>query len=90
MCFSLAWLVSLAIWITIAIACYVILIRILLPYLLRKWGAGGEVAEGVGIVLQCLRVVFWAIVIIIVICIVAALLGCLWSFAGGMPKIFPR
>ena len=83
MCFSMAWLMNLAIWIVIAIATYVILINILLPYILSKLGGGGEIAQGVGVVIAIFRVILWAVVIIIVIYIVFALLACLWSMAGG-------
>jgi len=90
MCFSMPWLMTILIWIVIAIATYVILINILLPYILRKLG-GGEIGEGVGIVIAVLRVILWAIVVIIVIYIVFSLLACLWSFAGGsLPSLFPH
>jgi hypothetical protein len=83
MCFSGAWLMQILIWAVIAIATYVILIQILLPFVLSKLQASGAVGQGVNVVLAVLRVVFWAIIIIIVIYIVFALLACLWSFAGG-------
>jgi len=91
MCFSLSWLMALCIWAVLAIATYAILIKILLPYLLRKLAPTGEVSEGINIVGQVLKVVFWAILIIIVIYIVFALLSCLWSFAGGsLPSLLPH
>lgn len=90
MCFSLAWLLALCVWAVLAIATYVILIKILLPYLLRKLAPTGEISEGISLVGQVLRVIFWAIVVIIVIYIVFSLLACLWSFAGGsLPSLFP-
>jgi hypothetical protein len=91
MCFSMAWLENLAILAVVVIATYVILIQILLPYLTSKLTGGGEVSQGVGVFLACLRVFFWAVVIIFVIVIVFALLACLWSFAGGsFGALFPH
>jgi hypothetical protein len=90
MCFSLAWLEQIAIWIVIAIATYVILIQILLPYLLKKFAPSGQVSEGLGVLFAVLRVFLWAVVIIIVIVIVFSLLACLWSMAGGFPSILPH
>jgi hypothetical protein len=88
MCFTMGWLANLAVWIVLAIATYVILIQILLPYLLKKLAPNPEAAEGVGVGLAVLRVVFWAIILCIVIYVVFALLACMWSMAGGLP--FPR
>jgi len=91
MCFTLGWLMSLLVWIVIAVATYVILIKILLPYLLRKLAPSGAVGEGIGILGQVLHVIFWAIIVIIVIYVTFALLACLWSFAGGsLPSLFPH
>lgn len=91
MCFSMGWLMSLFIWVVVAIATYVILIQILLPYLLKKLSPGGEISEGFGVLVAVLRVILWAIVIIIVIYVVFSLLACLWSFAGGsLPSLLPR
>lgn len=90
MCFTMAWLMQVLVLIVIAVATYVILIQILLPYVVSKLG-GGEVSQGVSVLIAVLRVVVWAIVAIIVIYVVFALLACLWSFAGGgLPSIFPR
>lgn len=82
MCFSMAWLMQLAILAVVAIAIYVILIQILLPYIMSKLG-GGEVSQGVSVVIAIFRVVLWAVVIIFVIYIAFALIACLWSLAGG-------
>ncbi len=90
MCFSMAWLQSLAIWAVIAIATYVILIQILLPYIMKKVAPSGEVGEGIGIVISILRVVFWAIVVCIVIYIAFSLIACLWSFAPSLGSLLPR
>jgi hydrogenase-4 membrane subunit HyfE len=90
MCFTMAWLAQFLVWCVIAIATYVILIQILLPYILKKLGAGGEVSEGVGVLFAVLRVFFWALIVIIVIWLVFDLLQCLWSMAGGFPMLLPH
>lgn len=89
MCFSLDWIMHLAIWIVLAIATYVILIQILLPYLLSKLGGGGEVSQGVRVALAVLKVVVWAIVICVVIYVVFALLSCMWTVLGDY-SLFPH
>lgn len=90
MCFSMAWLMGLLIWVVIAIATYVILIQILLPYLIKKLSPKDEISEGIGVVAAVFRVILWAVVIIIVIYVVFSLLACLWTFAGGsLPRLFP-
>lgn len=90
-CFSMAWLMNLLIWVVIAIATYVILIQILLPYLVKKLSPAGDVSEGLGVLAAVLRTILWAVVIIIVIYVVFALLACLWTFAGGsLPSLFPH
>lgn len=90
MCFSMAWLMNLLIWIVIAVATWVILIQILLPYLLSKLAPSGAIGEGLNVLAAVLRVILWAIVIIIVLYIAFALIACLWSFAGGGVSLFPR
>jgi hypothetical protein len=54
MCFSLGWLAQIAVWIVVAVATYVILIQILLPYLLKKLAPGGQASEGLGVFLAVL------------------------------------
>jgi hypothetical protein len=90
MCFSLGWLAQIAVWIVVAVATYIILIQILLPYLLKKLAPSGQASEGLGVFLAVLKVFLWAVIIIIVIYVVFALLACLWSMAGGFPSILPH
>ena len=75
MCFSLAWLESLLIY--IVIVCAVVgIIRLLVPYVLSQLGAGGN------IIMAALNIIMWAIICIFVIYICFALISCLGGFVN--------
>jgi len=80
MCFSLAWIEQLLIWLVIVVA-IVALLKLLLPYILNQLGAAG------GIIMQAINIVVWAVVLIFVIYFIFALIACLGG--GGLP-LFPR
>ena len=73
MCFGLAWLEQLLIWIVIVCAIVGIL-RLLLPFILTQLGVGG------GIIMQAINIVIWAIIAIFVIYFCFELISCL----GGL------
>lgn len=82
MCFSLAWLGQLLVYLVIIGAVFAI-IRLLVPWVLSQLGAAG------GIIAQVLNIVLWAILAIIVIWVVIDLLSCL-SGTGGFSLAPPR
>lgn len=75
MCFSLAWLQNLLIWIVIIGAVFA-LVRLLLPLVLGWFGAAGSVIQ------QAIEIVMWAFVIIVAIYIVFGLIACLLGGGG--------
>lgn len=83
MCFSLGWVVQLAVWLVIIIALYKI-IGIVLPWLASKLGADGSVITAV------LSVVLWAFIAIVVIYMIAALISCLFSLGTITMPLFPH
>jgi hypothetical protein len=74
MCFSLAWIEQLCIWIIIVAAIWAI-IQLLLPYVTQFMPA---------IVVQIIRIVLWAVVAIICVYIIFGLISCLLGGAGLM------
>ena len=83
-CFSLLWLKDLLIWLVILVAIFAIL-NLLIPFVLRH--AGGVLGEGVNIVIAALRIVFWALVVIVVIIICFDLISCLIGHGGlSLPR----
>lgn len=78
MCFSLAWLLQLCVWIVIVVALISIL-RIVIPWVASWAGFPAPV-------LAILNIIIWAIVCIVALYIIFDLLACL--FGGGMG--FPR
>lgn len=76
MCFSLAWLQSLLIWIVIVCAIFAIL-KLVVPFILSKIGVDG------GIILQIVNILVWAFVAIVVIYFAFAAISCLMSMGGG-------
>jgi hypothetical protein len=82
MCFSLAWLFSLLVWVVI-VATVVAILWILIPWLLSA--LGGTDPTG-GRVTQILRLIIGAIVLIAIIWFVYDLIMCF----GGFPRIGPR
>lgn len=76
-CFSLAWLQQVLVWLVI-VGAVVAILRLLIPWVLG--------VVGIPVVGQAVNIILWAVVIIYVIYIVFALLGCL---AGGGGLSFP-
>jgi hypothetical protein len=78
MCFSLAWIEQLCIYIVIVVAIWSI-IKLLLPYVTQFMPA---------IVVQIIQIVLWAVIAIICIYIIFGLISCL--VGGGGLMHFPR
>ncbi len=83
-CFSLQWIEQLLIWLVILVAVFVI-INLLIPFVLSQ--ASGILGQGVNIVVAALRIVFWAVVVIMVIIICFDLISCLIGHGGlSLPR----
>ena len=82
MCFSLAWIEQLLVWLVIVCAVVAIL-RLLLPFVAAQLGGAG------GTVMAAINIVLWAVVCIFVIYFCFALIECLISGSGGLP-LFPH
>ena len=78
MCFSMAWIEQLCIWLIMVIA-VVAIIRLLVPFLTGM--------IGIPIVAQIINIVLWAVVAIMCVYIIFALIGCL--LGGGGILHFP-
>ena len=75
MCFTLAWLQQLLVWLVIVCA-IVAIIRLLVP-----WITG---IIGLPIIGQVINIILWAFLAIICIYLIFALLQCLVGFGGGL------
>jgi hypothetical protein len=73
MCFSLAWLLQLCVWIIIVIA-LVSIIRIVIPWIQAFAGIPEPI-------IAIINIIIWAIIAIAALYIIFGLLSCL--FAGG-------
>ena len=73
MCFSLAYLESLLIWLVI-VAAIIGILRLLLPFILTQLGVGG------GVIMGAINIVIWAVIAIFVVMVCFSLIGCL----GGL------
>jgi hypothetical protein len=79
MCFSLAWLLQLIIWLII-VGAIVAVIKLLIPFI--------DTLTGMPIIGRVLMIVLWAVVAIALVIIVFGLLSCLAGGTGGLG--FPR
>jgi hypothetical protein len=75
MCFSLAWLQQLLIWIVI-VGAIVAILQLFVPWVVANAGIFGD---AVNIILQIIKIVVWAIVVIFVIYVAFDLISCLLS-----------
>jgi len=80
MCFSLAWLANVLIWIVVVCAVIAIL-RLLLPWVI------GLLGVDTGPLMAIVNIVIYAIVAIAVITIVFALLSCLMGGGFSLPSL---
>ena len=83
MCFSLGWLQQLFVWIII-ICAIIAIIKILLPYVMSF---AGELGGAAAVIIAVVKIVFWAIVAIMVVYVVFALISCLLGMGGGLPSL---
>ena len=79
MCFSGPWIESLLIDAVVIVA-LVMIVRLFVPWLLAQLGVGAA------IVMQVINIVIWAAVLIFVIILVFALVGCLLGM-GRFPLL---
>lgn len=86
MCFSLDWLLHILI-LGVVIAAVFAILRLVIPWALSKMG--GEVSEGVTMLMNVFRIAIWAVVIIVVLVIVFQIIACLLSYGGGF-SILPH
>lgn len=94
-CFSLAWLQAMFIWFIIIFA-VLALFRLLVGFFVgapmwpvAPWPPTAGVPPGFGgFILAALNIVIWAFIAICAVYFIFALIGCLISFAGGLPS-FP-
>lgn len=75
MCFSLAWIENIFIWL-IVIGAVVALVKLLLPLVLSWAGTAGSV------VMQALTIVMYAFICIVVVIFVFDLISCLMAHGG--------
>ena len=79
MCFSLAWLEQLIVWL-IVVGAIVAIIKLVIPFL--------DSLTGMPIIGRILMIILWAIVAIALVVIIFGLLSCL--LGGGTSLGFPR
>lgn len=81
MCFGLAWLEQILIWLVV-ICAVVALLKLLVSFVLPKLGLAGEV---VGFVVAVVRIIIWAMVCIFAIIIIFEIISCLLGV--GFPRL---
>jgi hypothetical protein len=86
-CFTLDWLMHLLI-LGVIICGIIAILKIVIPYALSKMGA--TIGEGMGVVIQALRIFLWCVIAIIVIYFCFMLISCLWSMGGGFGTLLPH
>lgn len=86
MCFSLAWLQQVLIFL-IVIGAVVQILKLLIPFALKRMGA--EIGEGANLVMSVLHIIFMAVVAIICVVICIELISCMLSYTGGL-SLSPR
>lgn len=83
MCFSLAWLANLLIW--LIVVCGVIaLIRLLISFAVPHLGLGAEV---VNFIVQALTIVLWVVVCCAAVWFIFELIECLLGGSLSIPRI---
>lgn len=83
-CFSFTLIEQILIWAVIFIAVFAIL-NLLIPLVTR--GAAGILGEAVNIVIAIVRIVFWAVVAIVIIIFAFEMISCL---IGQVPSLLPH
>jgi hypothetical protein len=78
MCFSLAWLAQLLVYVVV-ICAVVAIVKLLLPFVLSQLGGAGS------IIAQIINIALWAFVAILVIYFAFAVISCL--LGGGLPLL---
>lgn len=82
MCFGLAWIEQVLIWIVVVCA-IIALLRLLVSFVLPKLGLGGEI---VSFVVRAVWILIWAIVCIAAIIFIFDLIACLLP-SIGLPRM---
>ncbi len=79
MCFTLAWLEQLLVWLVI-VGAVISILRLVLPWVAAQ--------IGIPLVGQVISIILWAVIVILVIYVCFALLSCLGG--GGFPPLLPH
>jgi hypothetical protein len=87
MCFSLDWLLHVLI-LAVVVGAIVKILELVIPWALSQMG--GTVGAGVSMILAVLRIIFWAVVVIVVLVICFQLISCLIGYGGGMGSLMPH
>lgn len=77
MCFSIAWLINILIWL-IVIGAILAIVKLILPKILANFGDAGSTAMGI------INILIWAVVMIAVVIFAGDIIVCLLS---RMPRI---
>ena len=84
MCFSMEFLKQILIWCIVIGAVFAIL-QIIIPMVMAQVGAtmGGAWA----VVVQILKIMLWALVLIFLVIFAFDMIGCLLGYTGGLPRL---
>ena len=82
MCFSLAWIEQVLIWIVV-IAAIIGLLQLLVSFLLPRLSLAGEI---ISLVTAAVRIMIWAAICIFAIIIIFELISCLLGGAVHLPR----
>jgi hypothetical protein len=83
-CFSLGWFEQLLVWLVIIVA-VIAIFKLLIPFILSQ--LGGSLGAAGNLVMAVVRIIIWAVVLIICIYICFALIECLIGMGGGLPLL---
>ena len=85
MCFSFSWIAQLLIW-AVAIGAAFLILQLILNFVLPKIQLP-MVGEIITLLISILKIIIYAMVIIVLIIIAFDAIACLLSMAGGFPSL---
>jgi hypothetical protein len=85
MCFSFSWIAQVLIW-AVAIGAAFLILQLLLNFVLPKIQFP-MVGEIIALLINIVKIILWAMVIIVIIIIVFDAIACLIGMGGGLPRL---
>ncbi len=84
MCFSMEFLKQILIWCIVIGAVFAIL-QIIIPLVMAQVGA--TMGGAWGVVVQILKIMLWALILIFLVIFAFDMISCLLGYTGGLPRL---